>query len=90
MGNLPEAFLGSFDYNYRVTQLNSDGTASITIHAWNYTTIESATRIPGSKDWPLGPHYLGPYASMRFIRDVLGGFQPIRQDVTWTATVRMP
>ena len=89
-GNLPEAFIGSFAYEYTVTEVDPDGMATVKIHAWNDTTIESATRIPGSRKWPLGPHYLGPYASMRFIRDVLGSFQPIRQDITWTATVRMP
>jgi len=54
------------------------------------TNIESATRIPGTGDKPLGPYYVGPYASMKFIQDVFGGYQPIRQDITWTETVRTP
>lgn len=89
-GNLPEAFIGSFEYKYKVTKVNGDGTVTVTIHAWNYTTVESATRIPGTGDAPFGPYYLGPYASMKFIQDVLGGFQPIRQDITWTTKLRMP
>jgi hypothetical protein len=90
VGNLPEAFIGSFEYDYEVTKVNPDGTATVTIRAWNYTNIESATRIPDSGAAPFGPYSLGPYASMKFVQDVLGGYQPIRQDVTWTETVRMP
>ncbi|MET3564872.1 hypothetical protein SAMN04515691_0978 [Leifsonia sp. 98AMF] len=89
-GNLPEAFMGSFAYDYDVTTVNGDGTATVTIHAWNYTDVESATRIPGTSKAPGGPYYLGPYASMKFVQDVLGGYQTIRQDITWTETVRLP
>lgn len=89
-GNLPEAFIGSFQYKYDVSQVNADGTATVKIHAWNYTDVESATRIPGTSDKPGGPYYLGPYASMKFVQDVLGGYQTIKQEITWTETVRLP
>ncbi|WP_434316444.1 hypothetical protein [Leifsonia sp. P73] len=87
-GNLPEAFIGSFDYTYEVTKLNDDGTAVVTIKATNVTTPESATRIPSTETWPFGPYHVPPYDKMKHLQETKGQFQPITQEITWTQTLR--
>ncbi|NUU08554.1 hypothetical protein HNO83_19610 [Leifsonia sp. C5G2] len=85
-GNLPEAFMGSFTYTFTILSIDDHGHARVAVRVTNPTTVESATRIPGSESWPLGPHYLGPYAPMK-ASQAFGGFPDITQEVTWTEVV---
>lgn len=87
-GNLPEAFIGSFEYSYEVTKLNADGTAVVTITATNWTTPESGTRIPWTEDAPFGPYHVPPYDKMKHLQETKGQFQPIKQEITWTRTLK--
>ncbi|MGH1523977.1 hypothetical protein ACRAWC_08020 [Leifsonia sp. L25] len=87
-GNLPEAFIGSFDYTYDLTKLNADGTAVVTITATNVTTPESATRIPWTDKAPFGPYHVPPFDKMKHLQETEGQFQPITQEITWTQTLK--
>jgi hypothetical protein len=87
-GNLPEAFMGSFDYSFRILSIDAHGHARVSVRVTNPTTVESATRIPGTKRWPLGPHYLGPYAPMK-TSQAFGGFPDITQEITWTEVISL-
>lgn len=53
-GNLTEAYLGSYDVDYSVSDIKSDtGTATVTFHAWNESSLASLTHPPviGYTQW---------------------------------------
>jgi len=79
VGNLPETFVGSFDYSYHVTGLDSQDQPIVSIQASNDTTSASATRVPGAN------------FSLEGGLDTLmiehGWFLPVHQDLLWTAVV---
>lgn len=87
-GNLPEAFMGSFEYSFRILSIDAHGHARVSVRVTNPTTVESATRIPGTTEWPLGPQYLGPYSPMK-ISQAFGRFPDITQEVSWTEMVSL-
>ena len=80
-GNLPETFIGSFEYRFTVTSLTSTA-ATVTVTAKNTTSIESATRIPST-----GLYVPGTYGYMHMMEDIMGAYAPTTQTITWTQEI---
>lgn len=81
--NLPESFLGSYALEVHAGEPQPDGGVRVTYIINNDTTIDSATRIPGTGGAHLpiiGTAMTSSYAEH-------GDFSPQHQTIVWTETV---
>lgn len=81
--NLPESFLGSYELEVHAGESQPDGGMAVTYIINNDTTIDSATRIPGTGGAHLPiiePAMTSSYAEH-------GDFSPQHQTIVWTETV---
>ncbi|KYJ98050.1 hypothetical protein [Microbacterium sp. CH1] len=81
--NLPESFLGSYELEVHAGESQPDGGVPVTYVINNDTTIDSATRIPGTG----GAHVPFVEAAMTSAYASNGGFAPQHQTIVWTETV---
>ncbi|MEV8249541.1 putative T7SS-secreted protein [Microbacterium sp. NPDC076768] len=81
--NLPESFLGSYNLEVSAGEPQADGGVPVTYVILNDTTIDSATRIPGTG----GGHVPLIYGKMTEANAENGNFAPQRQTIVWTETV---
>lgn len=84
-GNLTVTFLGSYAVEWRVGSVNSDGSADVLFHAWNTSSLQSATRPP-----VLG--YVPGWSSVgAVVNSLVGDSGPMsttRQDFIWRERIR--
>lgn len=81
--NLPESFLGSYALEVRVGEYEWDGGIKVTYGINNDTSIDSATRIPGTG----GAHVPGLYEAMSTANASSGDWGTHHQTIVWTETV---
>ncbi|WDG18189.1 WXG100 family type VII secretion target [Microbacterium sp. Clip185] len=81
--NLPESFLGSYSLEVRVGEPRSDGGVEMTYVINNDTSIDSATRIPGTG----GAHLPGMFEAMSVANAENGTWATHHQTIVWTETV---
>lgn len=81
--NLPESFLGSYELEVHAGESQPDGGVAVTYIINNDTTIDSATRIPGTG----GAHVPLVEAAMTSAYASNGEFAPQYQTIVWTETV---
>lgn len=81
--NLPETFLGSYILEVRAGEPRPDGGVDVTYVINNDTSIDSATRIPGTG----GAHIPGIYETMTVATAKNGEWATHRQTIVWTETV---
>ncbi|WP_101847533.1 WXG100 family type VII secretion target [Zhihengliuella sp. ISTPL4] len=81
--NLPESFLGSYALRVLAGDPQPDGGISVTYIINNDTTIDSATRIPGTG----GAHLPIIGTAMTSAYAERGDFSPQHQTIVWTETV---
>ncbi|WP_308797703.1 RHS repeat-associated core domain-containing protein [Agromyces silvae] len=82
-GNLPEAFTGSFNYEFQVVEQSVERAAIVQITVTNPTTIESFTRIPWDRE-NFFEYFKGP---MDMSNQLFGTYKRIDQTLTWTERV---
>lgn len=81
--NLPESFLGSYSLQVFADEPRSDGSVEVTYVIKNDTTIDSATRIPGTG----GRHLPIVHPSMLAAEADSGEWASQHQVIVWTETV---
>ncbi|WP_091227493.1 WXG100 family type VII secretion target [Microbacterium sp. 3J1] len=81
--NLPESFLGSYRVQVSVSEPLTEGGDEVTYVIDNDTTIDSATRIPGSG----GGHLPIVYPLMSAAEADSGSWAAQHQTVVWTETI---
>ena len=81
--NLPESFLGSYKLEVHAGEPQPDGGVAVTYIINNDTTIDSATRIPGTG----GAHLPFINAAATSAYAERGDFAPQHQTIVWTETV---
>ncbi|WP_336643683.1 hypothetical protein [Microbacterium sp. MMO-113] len=81
--NLPESFLGSYRVQVRAGELRPDGGVEVTYLINNDTSIDSATRIPGTG----GAHIPGLYGAMSEANAKDGEWATHHQTIVWTEMV---
>ncbi|WP_217584095.1 hypothetical protein [Microbacterium sp. GbtcB4] len=81
--NLPESLLGSYELEVHAGESQPDGGVAVTYIINNDTTIDSATRIPGTG----GAHVPLVEAAMTSAYASHGEFAPQHQTIVWTETV---
>lgn len=81
--NLPESFLGSYELEVHAGESQPDGGVAVTYIINNDTTIDSATRIPGTG----GAHVPLVEAAMTSAYASNGEFAPQYQTIVWAETV---
>ena len=81
--NLPESFLGSYELEVHAGESQPDGGVAVTYIINNDTTIDSATRIPGTG----GAHLPIIETAMTSSYAEHGDFSPQHQTIVWTETV---
>lgn len=81
--NLPETFLGSYSLRVFAEEVHDDGSVTVTYVIDNDTTIDSATRIPGTG----GQHVPGIYDGMVEANARDGMWQAQHQTIVWSETV---
>lgn len=80
--NLPESFLGSYSLGVYAGEPAADGGVTVTYVINNDTTIDSATRIPGT-----GGLHVPLYDAMVDANRNDGSWQDHHQTITWTETI---
>lgn len=81
--NLPESFLGSYNLEVRAEEPRPDGGVEVTYVINNDTSIDSATRIPGTG----GAHVPGVFEAMSEANAKDGLWATHHQTIVWTETV---
>ena len=81
--NLPESFLGSYTLEVRAGEPRPDGGVEVTYVINNDTSIDSATRIPGTG----GAHIPGVFEAMSEANAKDGLWATHHQTIVWTETV---
>lgn len=81
--NLPQTFLGSYELEVRVGEPRADGGVEMTYVINNDTSIDSATRIPGTG----GSHIPGIYEAISEANARNGAWATHHQTIVWTETV---
>lgn len=81
--NLPESFLGSYTLEVHAGEPQPDGGVAVTYIINNDTTIDSATRIPGTG----GAHLPVISSALTSAYAEHGDFAPQHQTIVWTETV---
>jgi uncharacterized protein YukE len=81
--NLPESFLGSYTLEVRAGEARPDGGVEVTYVINNETSIDSATRIPGTG----GAHIPGVFEAMSEANAKDGLWATHHQTIVWTETV---
>lgn len=81
--NLPETFLGSYNLEVRAGEPQPDGGVEVTYVINNDTSIDSATRIPGTG----GAHIPGAFEAMSEANAKDGLWATHHQTIVWTETV---
>lgn len=81
--NLPQTFLGSYILEVRAGEPRSDGGVEVTYVIDNDTSIDSATRIPGTG----GAHVPGAFEAMTDANANNGEWATHHQTIVWTETV---
>jgi hypothetical protein len=81
-GNLSATFLGSYLGTYKLTNIDNEaGTATITFHVWNHSSLESATRLP-----VVGYMKSFPLRSLLESRET-GWTRTVTQNFDWSETI---
>ncbi|MGJ0389812.1 WXG100 family type VII secretion target [Microbacterium sp. CGR1] len=81
--NMPESFLGSYGLEVRAGAPQTDGGVEVTFVINNDTSIDSATRIPGTG----GAHIPGPFEAMSEANARNGEWATHHQTIVWTEKV---
>lgn len=81
--NLPESFLGSYSLQVFADEPRADGRVEVTYVIDNDTTIDSATRIPGTG----GSHLPITHPAMLAAEAASGEWASQHQTIVWTETV---
>lgn len=81
--NMPETFLGSYGLEVRAGEPREDGSVDVTYVINNDTSIDSATRIPGTG----GAHIPGVYEAMSDANARNAEWATHHQTIVWTETV---
>jgi|GEM_PF-3973678 len=85
VGNVADGFLGSYDAEFKVRDIDPQGRATVDMHVFNDSDLKSLSHAPvvGYTGWwaaNVEPHIIaaGPKG---------GPFSPTRQDFYWTETI---